>query len=1001
NTTLTHTAGGGDDNLNLQMQSGTLNLTISGGSAVGTSGGVNQLGSGYLFGIRGTSNATITFSNASSTNNFSGGIVADAFDTAIMNLIVTNSTSSGNNDQLSVSAGDNSNVNLTVTGNTLSAPAAGDFLPISLTGSALDNGFVFDASITGNTITVGNGLASDGVVVNNAGGGAMNVAITNNTIDYAGNQRAILVQAGTDGNGTNNITITGNNVDIKLDGAGNAVAGFLVQNAITGPGNTSSMCADIGGAAALANTFTHSQNVGVIAGGDIRVRQRNDGTIRLPGYVGAANSMPTVVTYLNGRNNEVTSATATNDSTGFAGGAACTQPNLASITPATSTQRDQFARISEPVKPSAQIETAPRVSQPDKLVVVSAKPSVPYKTAIARTFSHHAPIAKRNLSGQQLNATQDKKPRRGITVPRIAPLAVETVSHSVGTLAAGKTVHIQFQVTVNSPYEGGEFVSNQGTVSGSNFSDVLTDDPAVGGANDPTTTPILQIPNISVADAQANEPASGSAPMLFTISLSAPAGPSGASVQYATADQLPAAADHAVAGVDYTAVPLTTLNFAAGEQFKTVTVDILADGLGGEIDETFELNLSNPTNAAIADGTAIGTIKQGNAAGTFLITEIRTSGPGGAGDDFVEVYNNSDTPLTIAASDASAGYGLFKMGADCSAAPILIGTIPNGTVIPGRGHYLFVGSAYSLGNYGGTGAAAGNLTLSSDIESDANVAIFNTSLVANLSTVTRLDAVGFGTNTGGVCDLLREGTTLPPLSGSTLQHSYVRDECGKKGNPAQFGVCPTNGAVVDTNVNNNDFIFVDTTAAVTVAGQRLGAPGPQNLGNPIQRNSTIPGLFLDSNFGGPAPPNRVRDLTSVTNGAAGTLSVRRRFVNNTGAAITRLRFRIVDISSISVPGGIADIRALTSTDVVVSGITDTATCTAAGSAPPCSVTVFGTTLEQPPTQAMGGAHNSSLSAGTITLATPLGNGQSINLQFLLGVQQTGSFKFFINVEALP
>ena len=58
--------------------------------------------------------------------------------------------------------------------------------------------------------------------------------------------------------------------------------------------------------------------------------------------------------------------------------------------------------------------------------------------------------------------------------------------------------------------------------------------------------------------------------------------------------------------------------------------------------------------------------------------------------------------------------------------------------------------------------------MSSDIESDANVAIFNTSNVANLSTVTRLDAVGFGTNTGGICDLLREGTTLPPL---TAAHS--------------------------------------------------------------------------------------------------------------------------------------------------------------------------------------------------------------------------------------
>ena len=83
------------------MQSGTLNLTISNGSATNA-----NKGSGYLFGIRGTSNATISFSSAASTTNFSGGIVADALDSASMTLNVANTTSTGNNDQLSVSAGD-------------------------------------------------------------------------------------------------------------------------------------------------------------------------------------------------------------------------------------------------------------------------------------------------------------------------------------------------------------------------------------------------------------------------------------------------------------------------------------------------------------------------------------------------------------------------------------------------------------------------------------------------------------------------------------------------------------------------------------------------------------------------------------------------------------------------------------------------------------------------------------------------------------------------------
>jgi hypothetical protein len=42
-----------------------------------------------------------------------------------------------------------------------------------------------------------------------------------------------------------------------------------------------------------------------------------------------------------------------------------------------------------------------------------------------------------------------------------------------------------------------------------------------------------------------------------------------------------------------------------------------------------------------------------------------------------------------------------------------------------------------------------------------------------------------------------------------------------------------------------------------------------------------------------------------------------------------------------------------------------------------------------------------MSTGTINLITPLAPGASVNLQFLLGVQQTGSFKFFFNIEALP
>jgi hypothetical protein len=327
NTTLTSTVAtpnttGGDDLLNLQTQSGTLTLTITGGSATNA-----NKGSGYLFGIRGTTNATINFTNATSSNNFSGGIVADIFDSATMDLNVTNSTSSSNNDQLSVSAGDNSNVDLVATGNTLSSPNVGDFVALSLLGSAFDTGYTFDVNISGNTITTGNDRTADGITIFNAGGGAIRGTITGNTIDYAGTQRAILAQAGQDGSGSTDLTITDNDIDIALDGTGNAVTGILAQTAITGPGNSSSMCADIGGAGALSNTFTHSLG-GSMAGGDIRVRQRNDGTMRLPGYGGGATDTAAVIAYLNGRNDEVSPSTATFETTGFTGGGACAQPTF-------------------------------------------------------------------------------------------------------------------------------------------------------------------------------------------------------------------------------------------------------------------------------------------------------------------------------------------------------------------------------------------------------------------------------------------------------------------------------------------------------------------------------------------------------------------------------------------------------------------------------------------------------------------------------------------------
>jgi hypothetical protein len=388
-------------------------------------------------------------------------------------------------------------------------------------------------------------------------------------------------------------------------------------------------------------------------------------------------------------------------------------------------------------------------------------------------------------------------------------------------------------------------------------------------------------------------------------------------------------------------------------------------------------------------------------SGQIIISEFRVRGPNGANDEFIELYNASGADHTVDDSGAGTGYAVVASNGTARC------VIPNGTVIPNKGHYLCVNSVgYSLASYpaGNGTTATGDATYTTDIPDNAGIAIFNTSVAANFVLANRLDAVG---STSEANTLYKEGTGYPALTPFSIDYSFYRDNCGKNGSITTLGACPgasldTQRAVRDTNNNAADFIFVDTNGTSAGAGQRLGAPGPQNLSSPISRisqflTSTVDHSPLDSCVGTNSPPNRVRDFTSdqPNNSTFGTLDVRRTFTNNTGGNVTRLRFRVIDLTTFPAPSGIADMRPRTSTAVVVT--VDRPPCGSGTS----NVTVEGTTLEQPPSQPNGGGYNSSMSAGTITLATPLANMGMINVRFLFGLQQTGKYKVFVDIEALP
>jgi uncharacterized protein len=394
------------------------------------------------------------------------------------------------------------------------------------------------------------------------------------------------------------------------------------------------------------------------------------------------------------------------------------------------------------------------------------------------------------------------------------------------------------------------------------------------------------------------------------------------------------------------------------------------------------------------------------AAGSLLISEFRFSGPDPAfgeggdvkpvsndkpggpnapgteadNDEFIEIYNNTDSDITVQSLDGSAGWAVV------AADGVTRFIIPNGTVIAARGYFLGVNTdGYSLDAYAtpddvvlpsDPGTPVGGYTL--DIPDGSGIALFSTADPANYTLANRLDAAGYAT----VDALYREGTGFPAAGAEAttdLQHSFVRRVCPFGGTGCGVGLPK------DTAENGADFVVVNTVGALTTLGPKLGAPGPQSGLSPVNGNGLISGALLDPSLPASQPPNRVREFTMVPNGTFGTLSVRRTLTNNTGAPVSYLAFRIIDMTTNPVPTGTADLRALDSDDIVV---------TVNGN----PVDVLGTFVEQPPDQPNGGGLNSSMAVGTISTDTPIEPGDSVSVQFLLGIEQTGGYRFYVNIE---
>ncbi len=394
---------------------------------------------GFNIETRNNASATLRLEGNTFQNNPTQGFQGVAIDNSFLKVTATaGNTFNANGEGIVLSNNATADVTFNIDGNTFTNHSLNGIAVV--TGSGATASALYTGKVTNNTI---NGVVGgDGVVAIISGNATGVLEVSNNTISNIGT-RGIFVTVGEVAAHTATLesTITGNNISAV------GVNGILVQSRFG-----TNLCSQISG-----NTST--------AGGStaIRVRQRDASTFRLPGFLGPFNSTVAVDAFVQANNPGAASVSST-ITTAFSGGAACASPVV--MRQAAPAQRQYFAR-----------ETSKAAQR--KAATVS-------RTSKSKSDSQLSAM-KAHADSQAKNANA-----KSSTAPRIKSMPLSSsVNLNIGTLPAGKSITITFNATINNSVPPGTTqVSNQGTVSGSNFANVLTDDPDVGGAADPTVTPI-------------------------------------------------------------------------------------------------------------------------------------------------------------------------------------------------------------------------------------------------------------------------------------------------------------------------------------------------------------------------------------------------------------------------------------------------------------------------------------------------------------------------------
>src|SRR5439155_888514 len=162
-------------------------------------------------------------------------------------------------------------------------------------------------------------------------------------------------------------------------------------------------------------------------------------------------------------------------------------------------------------------------------------------------------------------------------------------------------------------------------------------------------------PSLSINNVTVTEGNSGTTNANFTVTLSAASGRT-VTVNYATVDAT------ATAPSDYVAIPTTTLTFNPGQTTRTVSVPVIGDTIT-ELNETFVVSLSNPTNATIDTATGTATILNDDAPSLSINDANVVEGNSSTANAIFTVSLSAPSDKTVTVSYATAD-GTASAGSD-------------------------------------------------------------------------------------------------------------------------------------------------------------------------------------------------------------------------------------------------------------------------------------------------------------------------------------------------